>query len=309
MKVLLTGGTGMVGKNLRESNLFQNSEIELIAPSSSELNLLNQKSISSYFKNKRFDAVVHAAGRVGGIQANISDPVGFLYSNMMMGFQLVNSAKVAGVPIFLNLGSSCMYPKAGNNPLLEDCILSGGLEPTNEGYALAKVSVARLCEYVTRIDSRFQYKTLIPCNLYGRFDKFSPNDSHMIPGVMRRLSEAVSIGLDEVEVWGDGTARREFMYVEDLVECIYRSLLRFHELPLVSNVGLGVDYSITEYYQAISKVVGYTGSFKHDLTKPVGMQRKLVDVSKINDFGWQSRWSLDQGLLSTYEYFKKVVKT
>lgn len=236
-------------------------------------------------------------------EANSREPVQFFTENMDMGMNLVLGAHEAGVTRLLNLGSSCIYPRDGENPLREEAILTGELEPTNEGYALAKIGTLRLCTYITRQYEGYAYKTLIPCNLYGRWDSFHPTKSHMIPAVIRKLHLAAQVGQDKIEIWGDGTARREFMYTGDLADCVLEAVRRFDTLPDEMNVGLGHDYTIDEYYREIAAVVGYQGEFFHDLSKPVGMARKLVDVSRQKTWGWRPKTSLTDGLAATYQWF------
>jgi GDP-L-fucose synthase len=247
--------------------------------------------------------IIHAAGIVGGIQANMANPVRFLVDNMKMGLNILMAAKDYNITKFLNLSSSCMYPKDALNPLGEDLILKGELEPTNEGYALAKVTSTRLCEYICKENPALLYKTIIPCNLYGRFDKFDPHLSHMIPAVIRKIYEARISNLSEIDIWGDGEARREFMYAEDLAEFVFHAIKNFESMPQNLNVGLGTDFTINQYYQTIAKVVGYTGNFKHDLTKPVGMKQKLIDDKKLKEFGWQYKTDLEAGIKKTYEFY------
>ena len=301
MKILLTGSNGMVGKNiLAVANQHQHV---FLSPSSAELNLLNGESVRQYLNEKKPDMVIHAAGVVGGIQANMAEPVKFLVDNMQMGLNILTAAKDVEVKQFLNLSSSCMYPRDAINPLSEDLILKGELEPTNEGYALAKVASTRLCEYISKENPKLIYKTIIPCNLYGKYDKFDSNHSHMIPAVIRKIDEAKKSQQAEIDIWGDGEARREFMYAEDLAEFIFYALDNFSEMPQNLNVGLGTDYTINEYYQVIADVVGYTGKFKHDLSKPVGMRQKLIDDAKLKEFGWGYKTSLEAGIQKTYEFY------
>ena len=196
-----------------------------------------------------------------------------------------------------------MYPRDAVNPLAEELILKGELEPTNEGYALAKVASTRLCEYICKEDTQLIYKTVIPCNLYGEYDKFDPNHSHMIPAVIRKLDDAVKAEVDEIDIWGDGEARREFMYAEDLADFIFYAIEGFSDMPQNINVGLGTDYTINEYYQTIAKVVGFKGKFKHDLDKPVGMKQKLIDDTKLANFGWSYKTSLEMGIKKTFQYY------
>jgi len=301
MKVLLTGANGMVGKNILA--IADQHQHEFLSPSSAELNLLNAESVREYLNEYNPDMIIHAAGIVGGIQANMAEPVKFLVENMQMGLNILTAAKDAGVKQFLNLSSSCMYPRGEVNPLSEELILKGELEPTNEGYALAKIVSTRLCEYINKEDSRLAYKTIIPCNLYGKYDKFAPNHSHMIPAVIRKLDEAAKAGLTEIDIWGDGKARREFMYAEDLADFVFYAIANFKAMPQNLNVGLGTDYSINEYYQAIADVVGFTGSFKHDFTKPVGMRQKLIDDKKLKAFGWTYSTTLTAGIKKTYQFY------
>ena len=304
MKILLTGSSGMVGKNILEHPDAQAHEF--LTPGSKELNLLDLQSVRAFFATHKPDCVIHAAGRVGGIQANMANPVAFLVDNTLMGVHVINSAHEAGVKHLLNLASSCMFPRAAANPLQESDILKGELEPTNEGYALAKITATRLCEYISRTDSEAQFCTLIPCNLYGRYDKFDPANSHMIPAVIRKIYEAKVSGSQQVEIWGDGEARREFMYAKDLADFIFLSLnsmAKQSPIPELMNVGLGQDYSINEYYQAVADVIGYKGEFVHDLTRPVGMRQKLIDSSIANSQGWKADTTLVEGIEKTYRYF------
>lgn len=301
MRILLTGGGGMVGQNLLEHPAI--GEFEVLAPRSSELDLLNFDAVQSYLQKNQPDMVIHAAGRVGGIQANMREPVGFLLDNLDMGRNIVWASRKAGIKRLINLGSSCMYPRNHNEPLLEELVLKGELEPTNEGYALAKVVTARLGEYITREDAAYQYKTLIPCNLYGRHDKFDPKHSHLIPAIIHKVYQAKQSGQPSVEIWGDGTARREFMYAGDLADAMVQAIKQFDALPTMMNIGLGHDYTINEYYEAVADVMGYKGSFTHDLSKPVGMARKLVNVEKQQAWGWSYQSSLREGIEKTYGFY------
>jgi nucleoside-diphosphate-sugar epimerase len=305
MKILVTGGNGMVGKNILEHQKAANYEI--LAPSSSELNLRHFNSVDNYIKQNKPDVIIHAAGLVGGIQANMARPVDFLVYNLDMGRNIIMAAKENGVKYFLNMASSCMYPREAQNPLQEELILKGELEPTNEGYAIAKVVATRLCEYIVKENPALQYKTVIPCNLYGKYDKFSPEHSHMVPAVIKKIYEAKQNNATEIDIWGDGLARREFMYTGDLADFVFYALDNFEKMPQNINVGLGFDYTINEYYEAIAEAVGFTGKFVHDLSKPIGMKQKLIDDSKLKQFGWKHQTTLQQGIKKTLEYFKTEV--
>jgi len=303
-KVLLTGGRGMVGKNILEH--FTARDFEFLAPTSADLDLRDFAKTQDYFFKYAPDFVIHTAGLVGGIQANMARPVDFLVENVDLGRNVVLAARNAGVKKLLNLSSSCMYPRDAVNPLTEDLILKGELEPTNEGYALAKIFAMRLCEYIHKEDNSFNYKTFIPCNLYGRFDKFDPKHSHLIPAIIHKVHLAKLNNEKTVEIWGDGTARREFMYAGDLADAILRTISDFESTPDLMNVGLGHDYTINEYYETVAKVVGWTGEFTHDLSKPVGMKQKLVSIARQQKWGWAAPTSLEEGVSKAYEYYLKV---
>lgn len=300
-KVLITGSSGMVGKNLIQDPGSKNYNI--LNPTSLELDLTDYKSLVCYLRKAKPDLIIHAAGKVGGIQANISDQVGFLDSNLLIGRNLIIGALETGVQNLINLGSTCMYPKNGKNPLYENLILTGELEPTNEGYALAKVITTKLCEYIMRQHSSLNYKTVIPCNLYGPFDKFSPKHSHLIPAIIHKIHMAKVESQRYVEIWGDGTARREFMYVGDLANALWKAVADIGSMPNVFNCGLGYDYTITEYYCEVANVIGWNGEFIHNLDKPVGMNRKLSDISRQKNWGWSPYTSLSEGIMKTYSYY------
>ena len=304
-KIFLTGGTGMVGSNICEHS--ENHKYTIFAPSSKEVDLTNYGQVNSYIAEVQPDIIIHSAGLVGGIQANIKNPVGFLVKNLQMGLNVILAAQQNNVKKLLNLASSCMYPRDMEIGLTEDMILKGELEPTNEGYALAKVVATRLCEYMNREDEKWQYKSAIPCNLYGKYDKFDPKHSHMVPAVIRKIYEAKENNINEVEIWGDGLSRREFMYAGDLADFVYYALAHFDKMPQNLNVGLGADYTINEYYQVIAKVIGYEGTFTHDLSKPMGMKKKMIDNTQLTAFGWQPKTSLEEGIKQTLEYFKNTI--
>lgn len=306
MRVLLTGGSGLVGKNLMDA--FARNAIDCVAPTSQQMNLLDYQQTLQVISETRPDLVIHAAGLVGGIQANMREPVNFLVKNLDMGRNLMMACLESGVRQVLNLGSSCMYPKDHNEALAEDMVLTGALEPTNEGYALAKIVTAKLGEYIQKEHPEFAYKTLIPCNLYGSYDKFDPKHSHLIPAIIHKVHLAKISHQKEVDIWGSGEARREFMFAGDLANMIIEATQRFDTLPSMMNVGLGYDYTINEYYQVAAEVIGFNGSFVHDLSKPVGMARKLVNIDKQTAWGWKPSFSLKEGIASTYEYYLKEVQ-
>jgi GDP-L-fucose synthase len=300
-KLLLTGGGGMVGRNIQEHSLA--ARWEILAPTSKVLDLTDFWATREFFIHHRPDYVIHTAGRVGGIQANMAHPVDFLVTNTDIGRNVLLAAREARVARLINLASSCMYPCSAPNPLAESLILQGELEPTNEGYALAKIFATRLCGYINRENPDVRYKTLIPCNLFGRHDKFEPHHSHLIPAIIHKLHLAKVGNLDEVEIWGDGTARREFMYAGDLADAVLRALDSFDDIPDLMNIGLGHDFSINEYYAIAAEVVGWRGRFVHDLNKPVGMKQKLVDIQRQRAWGWTPSTALEAGIEKSYHYY------
>lgn len=305
MKIMITGSSGMVGRNVSE--LAVSLGYDIITPNRKELDLLDSYSVNDYIKSNKPDFIIHCAGLVGGIQANIANPYEFCYQNAMLGLNVINSAYNSGVKNFINLGSSCMYPRVANNPLSEELILTGELEPTNEGYAIAKILTTRLCMYLSKTKN-VSYKTYIPCNLYGQWDTFDEKSSHMIPSVIRKIDTALDNGTQHIEIWGDGLARREFMYTGDLADFILFSLNNFESIPDLINVGLGYDYSITEYYKTIADIIGYQGEFLYDHTKPAGMKQKLVDIRKQSKLGWIPKTTLESGIQKTYNFYINEAK-
>lgn len=304
-RILLTGAYGMVGHNIAAHP--EASQFEILMPTHQELDLIDYNSVRKYLHKFKPDLIIHAAGKVGGIVANNGHNFDYFYPNLKMGENLVIAAYAEKITRFLNLASSCMYPKDANKKLTEDMILSGMLEPTNEGYALAKIAITKLCKYITEKDSNYYFKTLIPCNLYGKWDKFETERAHMIPAVIARVYKAQRENAKHIEMWGDGTARREFMYAGDLADCIWTAVKNFAELPPIMNVGLGKDYSVKEYYKIICEIIGYSGEIVCDLTKPIGMKNKLVDTSLQTKFGWTPKTDLKDGIKETVEYYKRVL--
>jgi GDP-L-fucose synthase len=305
-KLLITGGSGMVGQNILNHPFAKSWEI--FAPSSNELDLTNTLECEKYISKKMPNLIIHSAGKVGGIKANIAEPVEFLDKNIMIGRNVIMGARLAGVKNLINLASTCIYPRLAENPLNEELILKGELEPTNEGYAIAKIFSTRLCEFIRREDPTYQYKTLIPCNLYGLYDKFDPNKSHLVPAIIHKIHQAKISNKPSVEIWGDGNARREFMYSADLADAVFNAAKNMEILPNKINIGIGNDYTINEYYETIAEVLGWNGVFTHDLSKPVGMMRKLCDTSLQSNWGWKPKTSLKNGLTKTYQYYLETLK-
>ena len=303
--LLLTGGSGLVGRNIQ--NHYASNKWNIIAPTSNDLNLMDYTAVKSFFNACKPDIILHCAGRVGGISANIMEPVAFLDSNIVIGRNVIMGAREAKIKKLINLASTCIYPREAQNPLKEEYILEGKLEPTNEGYAIAKIVALRLCQYIRKEDPSYNYKTLIPCNLYGRFDKFDPKKSHLLPAIIHKIHHAKITGKQSVEIWGDGSARREFMYIEDLADAIYFALESISDIPDLMNLGVGNDYTVKEYYESVALAIGWQGEFVFDHSKPIGMAQKLSDISLQSKWGWQPKTTLKEGIRSTYKYYLENV--
>ncbi|MEN9954860.1 MAG: hypothetical protein RLZZ41_524 [Actinomycetota bacterium] len=302
MKVLITGAAGMLGSALLRT--FESLENHDVLPlTRADLDLRSKTDFEKQLRDFTPDLVIHAAAKVGGIQANISHPVEFLADNLQMDSNIITTSLANGVENLLYIGSSCMYPRDYRQPLVEADILQAPLEPTNEGYAIAKIAGAKLCEYASR-SSDVNFKTIIPSNLYGPGDNFNPGSSHLLASVIRKVHEAKLNHSNEIDVWGSGKARREFTYIYDLSEWIAGRASSLKELPPVLNVGIGVDYSINEFYQTALESIGISAELKHDLTKPEGMQSKLMDSTLAREsFGWSPKTDLNTGIAKTYQWF------
>lgn len=306
MKIFLTGGTGMVARNILENP--KASEHVFIPSSTSDLNLIDRSAVRDRLKKEMPDLIIHTGAVVSGIHANIANPVKFMTDNSYMGMNIILEAYSLGIPGLINFGSSCMYPRNIGKNLKEEDILTGELEPTNEGYALSKILSTKLCEYVMRESETLNYKTVIPCNIYGRYDTFDPDYSHLVAAVIQKLDKALEEKADEVTIWGDGTARREFISAREVARFIFWSIDHLDSLPQNINFGLGMDYSVLDYYQLIAKIVGFQGKFTFDLTKPRGMQQKLCNITKLNKLGWHFESTLAEGLQETYDYYLSEIK-
>lgn len=299
----ITGGSGLVGGSLRASLAAHSPESTVLAPSSSEVDLRDPGAVASFLERAQPTVVIHAAGIVGGIAANVRNPCAFLRDNMLIGMNVIDGSRNAGVARLINIGSSCMYPK-DRELLREDDVLTGALEPTNEGYALAKIAADRLCAYVST-ETGLAYRTVIPSNLYGPGDHFDEGRGHLVASAIRKIHRAAVLGAPTVQIWGDGTARREFTYVRDVTDWIAQVAAGAEALPQRLNIGIGEDHTVTEYYEAIAEAVGYTGDFEHDVSKPAGMQRKLMDSSLAAGHGWRAPTSLESGLQKTLAYYRE----
>jgi len=308
-RIFVAGHRGMVGSAIVRQ-LEQQTDVELVLRSRTELDLLNQQAVADFFENENIDQVYLAAAKVGGIVANNTYPAEFIHQNLMIQCNIIHGAHLAGVQNLLFLGSSCIYPKLAEQPMTETALLTGTLEPTNEPYAIAKIAGIKLCESYNRQYGR-NYRSVMPTNLYGENDNFHPENSHVIPALLRRFHEAKLDGLAEVVAWGSGKPMREFLHVNDMAAAsihvmnlsndVYQS--NTQEMLSHINVGTGVDCTIRELVETVAKVVGFTGTISFDATKPDGAPRKLMNVSRLKDLGWQYSISLEQGLTETYEWF------
>ncbi len=299
-KIYVAGHRGLVGgaiwRRLKAAG-FQN----LVGRSSKELDLRDQTAVTDFFGRERPEYVFLAAARVGGIRANNTYPAEFIYDNLMIETNIIHQAYRNGVTKLLFLGSSCIYPKFCPQPMKEDYLLDGQLEPTNEPYAVAKIAGIKLCQSYNR-QYGTAYISVMPTNLYGPGDNFDLLDSHVIPALIRKFHQAKVTGAPEVPVWGSGTPRREFLYVEDLADaCLF--LMERYQGSEIINVGVGQDLQILEVARLVAAVTGYTGEIVLDPGYPDGTPRKLLDVSKLTAMGWQARTPLAEGLQKTYEWF------
>ena len=300
MKLYIAGHRGMVGSALVR-RFRPEPDVTLVFRSSQELDLTRQAAVETFFATEKPDVAIIAAARVGGIHANNTYPAEFLYDNLAIAANTLHAAYRQGVKRVLFLGSSCIYPKQAPQPMSEDCLLSGALEPTNEAYAIAKIAGLKLCEYYRR-----QYGVLfhsaMPTNLYGPGDNYHPENSHVLPALIRRFHEAARAGRQEVVAWGTGSPRREFLHVDDLADaCAF--LLRLADPPDWVNVGTGTDVTIKELTELVAATVGFKGRIAWDASKPDGTPRKLLDVSKLVHLGWEAKTGLQQGVKETYTSF------
>ncbi|MCS6098298.1 GDP-L-fucose synthase [Shewanella baltica] len=309
-KIFVAGHRGMVGSAIVRQLQHSGSGVTVVTRQRDELNLLDQRAVREFFDTEQIDQVYLAAAKVGGIVANNTYPAEFIYENLTIQNNIIHSAHLAGVQDLLFLGSSCIYPKLADQPMTERALLTGILEPTNEPYAIAKIAGIKMCESYNRQYGR-NYRSVMPTNLYGENDNFHPENSHVIPALLRRFHEAKLNGDSQVVAWGSGKPMREFLHVDDMAAAsIYvmnldRATYEANTEPMLShiNVGTGVDCTIRELVETVAKVVGFKGMIVFDATKPDGAPRKLMDVSRLRSLGWQASIALEQGLQATYQWF------
>lgn len=312
-KIYIAGHRGMVGGAILRklvARIDAGENLTLITKASIELDLKNQAAVQEFMQEVQPDEVILAAAKVGGIVANNSYPAQFIYENLMIECNVIHAAYEAGVKKLLQLGSSCIYPKMAEQPMREEALLTGTLEPTNEPYAIAKIAGIKLCESYNR-QYGVDYRSVMPTNLYGPGDNFHPENSHVLPALIRRFHEAVQNGAESVTIWGSGNPMREFLHVDDMAEASLFVLDLDDEIyqretqPMLShiNVGSGTDVTIRELAETVAEVTGFQGELKFDASKPDGTPRKLMDVSRLKRLGWEASIPLNRGIQETYNWF------
>ncbi|WP_188421147.1 GDP-L-fucose synthase [Oxalicibacterium solurbis] len=314
-RIYVAGHRGMVGSAIVRA-LNVRGYADIVTRTHAELDLTNQAQVADFFASERIDEVYLAAAKVGGIHANATYPAEFIYQNLMIETNVIHQAWKTGINKLLFLGSSCIYPRLATQPMAENALLTGPLEPTNEPYAIAKIAGIKLCESYNR-QYGTDYRSVMPTNLYGPGDNYHPENSHVIPALIRRFHEAKHASSKEVVIWGTGTPKREFLYVDDMADAsvyvmeLEREAYDLHTRPMQShiNVGTGEDITIRELAEAVKETVGFMGALVFDADKPDGAPRKLMDVSNLAGMGWTAKTSLMSGLKRTYEHFQNPDST
>ena len=303
--VLVTGGSGMLGRHLVP--LLEKSGHIVYSPNREELDLTDSKSTLNYLKTIEIDAVIHCAAYVSGIASNTTTKHHSFDSNVMMGLNLIRGCVECGVKNMINVGSATAYPNDAPQPLREESLGDGAFEESIEGYALSKYVVYRACVMANE-QHGVSFKTVHPCNLFGPYDNFSLETGHMLPAILHRMHKAKGNGNAAIVIWGDGTAKREFLYAPDLADFLNTALTKFSQLPEVMNVGSGVEVSVNEMHQHMAKVIGYNGELQHDLSRPVGRKRRHLELSKQKELGWSPKTQFEEALVFTYEYLRRTLE-
>jgi nucleoside-diphosphate-sugar epimerase len=300
MRILLTGSRGMLGSSIKKH--LNDPKFDLLSPTSADLNLLDGEAVHEYIKTQKPDAVIHAAARVGGIQANIDSPYEFLTENIRMDSNLLSASLEYKVPNLLYMASSCMYPRETFQPMKESQILTGALEPTNEGYALAKLVATKTVELASN-QYGLNWRSLILSNLFGPGDHFNSDKSHLLAAIITKVEAAKRTNSPEITMWGTGNVRREFTYVEDVADFIATKIFSLKDLPALLNIGLGQDYSVIEYYQMVAQYAGYAGKITADASKPEGMRQKLMNIEVAQKLGWNPTTNMTDAIAKTYDWY------
>lgn len=302
MKALLTGGGGMLGQSIRDAWSAARPDDELTVVTRHEVDLRDHEATSALLEQAQPDVVIHAAAKVGGIAAKLAAPTDYLLDNLLIDTSVIKAAITHRVPRLLYIGSAVVYPALYTQPFTEQDMLSGELEPANEGYAVSKIAGAKLCEYASQ-QYDLAYRVALPSNLYGPYDHFGLSGAHLVAAALAKVHGAHMRGEAAVSIWGDGTARREFTYSGDLAAFLVDQVGSLDQWPARLNVGCGTDHSITEFYETARDLVGYTGAFDYDVSKPAGVPRRLLDSSAARSLGWAPTTSLHDGMAATYARF------
>ena len=308
MRIVITGAAGMLGSSLLRKFSTNEPDLEVVGLTRSDVDLSSSSAVSATLGKVQADLVIHTAAKVGGIQANIRQPLEFLARNLEVDKNVILSSLEMGIPRLIYIGSSCMYPKDYRQPLHESDLLMGPFEPTNEGYALAKIVGAKLCEFASA-NAGVSYRTVIPSNLYGPGDNFDQKTSHLLASVIRKVHEAKLSGSKFIEVWGSGSARREFTYIDDLADWMRKAVSKVEMLPQYLNLGYGQDYSVTDFYQIAMRVIDVEAALIYDATKPDGMKQKLLDSSSARESaGWDPPTKIEEGIRETYFWYLEQLR-
>lgn len=301
MKIFLTGSGGMLGRNILSHP--ESKKYDWLTPKRSELDLLNFTNVNKFIKQEKPDFIIHAAGKVGGINSHLNNQFNFFYENLEIGKNVIIAAKNNDVKKLINISSGSVFPDFGKKELFENDILTGPLNKNTEGYSLAKISILKLCHFINCEHKNFNYKSIIASNLFGFWDKFNKN-GHMIPSLIHRIHNAKKNN-QIVEIWGDGTAKRQFLYAKDFSKFLFLAISNFEKMESVTNVGFDTDYTVKDYNLMVAKVVGYNLNFKYDLTKPVGNIRKYLNTNKQKFFNFAPDYTMEKAIEETYNHFLK----
>ncbi len=298
-RILITGSSGMLG-----SSLIKKCSYKIFTPNRKKLNLFNFDKVKKYIKKNKINFVIHCAAKVGGIHDNMNNQLKYLVENLNINKNVIMASYECGIKNFLNISSSCIYPKNIKKKITENLMFKGDFEPTNEGYAVSKFISIKICKFISE-KKGYYYKTLVPTNLYGPNDTYDLNKSHLLAAIIKKISDAKKLKNKNIEIWGDGKARREFMYVSDLSDAIWFSVDNFNKIPSILNIGTGKDYTVKDYYKKVSKIIYPEAKFYYNKQKPSGMKRKLLDVSISKKLGWKAKISLTEGIKKTLKDYKK----
>lgn len=302
VRVLLTGAQGMLGSGIADQWRLSRPGDDLLPVTRADVDLRDDAAVRSLIDRTAPDAIIHAAAVVGGISAKLAEPTPYLLENLAIDSSVLRAALAAGVPELLYLSSAAIYPEAATQPIREDALLTGPLEHANEGYALAKIAAGKACEYASR-QFGYSYRVVAPSNLYGPNDDYSPVQGHLIAAALAKVHSAHESGAPSVSIWGDGSARREFTYAPDLARWLVSQIGSLSGWPALLNVGTGTDHSIAEYYDTARAVVGYSGDFDYDLSKPAGVPQRLLNSSRARELGWAPTTGLVEGMTECYRQF------